>query len=637
MNHDTEEDLVILEEGSDEEDADSTDSSVILMEAEGHDAFPFFGADDRQPSVVSDSNNTNDANRRGSSAWRRMQSAVANQLGLSKRDMSTATINTGGDDSGSPFSRAPSAYLAPPSSGGGSRFIEALSPTNIIAAVAGGRPHKRNERVISRRALFTRKASDSTLNSNGALSTGPRGNRDSLVRNTGMQNARVGRSQMFGRKSVVQGVGGGTGPNRPASRTSLLLNFTFGGGGGAASAGGNRIFGSTVTPQPTSAGSTIEYNPRMSKEKIRISDTEPPGRRLLLRMIDVQRMLSKVNQALLTGLSVDRQDWEEIRDGCCALGDAFTDEVVFSWEALAGINEKRHDEEAMDGGDDEEDERPPRPPRKAVGSKRLSWKPELMESPPFLKKDGGPPTEPPMSVTHYSMTTIDSMESGQSSTEVVGDASPQERICSGVPAQIIARGVSEQRTDAEVSEQDRRSSDGSNASGPGQRVSDGIEPLESLVRDIAPKGVSSTSLISSADSIDSIAPPHLSSSPATWQFDRQKDGGMSGRVSIETIDSEMHSSSFMKQSESSSLSNCTSLSAPRRGIRSLASLSPQTPSSDGTSLLRKKIELEESTKSSFSDGSSSLRKQIMSESAEEALQISSDLAEKKKTEDSNFF
>jgi hypothetical protein len=327
-------------------------------------------------------------------------------------------------------------------------------------------------------------------------------------------------------------------------------------------------------------------------------------------------MLSKVNQALLTGLSVDRQDWEEIRDGCCALGDAFTNEVVFSWEEVAGINEKRHDEEAMYGGDDsddEEDERPPRPPRKVVGSKRLSWGPELMESPRFLKKGGGPPTKSPMSVTHKSMMTIDSMGSREASMKGVDDASPQESIDSGVPAQIIARGGSQQRKDAGVSEQDGRSSDGSNASGPGQRLSHGIEPLESTVRYISAKGVSSTSIISSADSIDSIDPPDLSSSPGTLQFDHLKDGGPSRMASIETIDLETQSSTFMKQPESSSQSDLASLSVPpRRGIRCLAPLPPLSPTSDhGTSSLRKSIDLEES-KSSFRDGSSSLRN-LMSE------------------------
>jgi hypothetical protein len=47
-------------------------------------------------------------------------------------------------------------------------------------------------------------------------------------------------------------------------------------------------------------------------------------------MIDIQQMLSKVKQAILTELNVDKVDWEEIRDGCIALGDFFTYQVVFA-------------------------------------------------------------------------------------------------------------------------------------------------------------------------------------------------------------------------------------------------------------------------------------------------------------------
>eukprot|EP00934_Nitzschia_sp_Nitz4_P003263 Nitzschia sp. Nitz4//scaffold37_size175936//63571//66282//NITZ4_002041-RA/size175936-processed-gene-0.43-mRNA-1//1//CDS//3329549773//3253//frame0 len=77
---------------------------------------------------------------------------------------------------------------------------------------------------------------------------------------------------------------------------------------------------------------TIEYNPRRPTGPIEVSENEPPPRRLLLRMIDVQRMLAKMNQAILTGLSAERGDWEEIRRGCVALGESFTNEVQFLWE-----------------------------------------------------------------------------------------------------------------------------------------------------------------------------------------------------------------------------------------------------------------------------------------------------------------
>jgi len=73
-------------------------------------------------------------------------------------------------------------------------------------------------------------------------------------------------------------------------------------------------------------------NPSLSHDKIRISETEAPGRRLLLRMIDVQRMLAKINTSLLTGSMLNKDDWQELRDGCVILGEVFESGVVFEWE-----------------------------------------------------------------------------------------------------------------------------------------------------------------------------------------------------------------------------------------------------------------------------------------------------------------
>lgn len=87
----------------------------------------------------------------------------------------------------------------------------------------------------------------------------------------------------------------------------------------------------------------IGYNPNLKQDTIVISEFEPPARRLLLRMIDVQRMLKKVNQSMLTGLAVGREEWTEIRELCIALGDAFRDEVRFDWEE--GLEEEAVDDD----------------------------------------------------------------------------------------------------------------------------------------------------------------------------------------------------------------------------------------------------------------------------------------------------
>mmetsp|Transcript_9701 Transcript_9701/g.22830 ORF Transcript_9701/g.22830 Transcript_9701/m.22830 type:complete len:1068 (-) Transcript_9701:1411-4614(-) len=91
------------------------------------------------------------------------------------------------------------------------------------------------------------------------------------------------------------------------------------------------VFGHSSMPASVVVES-IDMNPRLSRDKIRISETQAPGRRLLLRMIDVQRMLGRVNTSLLTGESLDRGDWEELRGGCVALGEVFENEVVFAWD-----------------------------------------------------------------------------------------------------------------------------------------------------------------------------------------------------------------------------------------------------------------------------------------------------------------
>jgi hypothetical protein len=123
-------------------------------------------------------------------------------------------------------------------------------------------------------------------------------------------------------------------------------------------------------------------------------------------MIDVQRMLSKVNQAVLTGLSVDREDWEEIREGCTSLGNAFANEVIFAWEEHL-VNAPRGPAWSHDGDDDEEADAPINP------TKKLSWEPTLGR-PSFQDKG-----------TY--VVTVDSLEHGKMNIECV-DTSTTERL-----------------------------------------------------------------------------------------------------------------------------------------------------------------------------------------------------------------
>ena len=73
----------------------------------------------------------------------------------------------------------------------------------------------------------------------------------------------------------------------------------------------------------------IDYHPRV-EEKIKISENETPSRRLLLRMIDVQQLLKKVNHTLLAGMPVPREKWDLIREASIELGGVFEEDVEFT-------------------------------------------------------------------------------------------------------------------------------------------------------------------------------------------------------------------------------------------------------------------------------------------------------------------
>ena len=92
---------------------------------------------------------------------------------------------------------------------------------------------------------------------------------------------------------------------------------------------GSTVFHRNATLIPL----TIEYNPRNKSDVILVDKGVPPPRRLLLRMIDVQRRLARANNAILSGLGLDTTEWEEIRDACSALGEVFVSYVQFDWES----------------------------------------------------------------------------------------------------------------------------------------------------------------------------------------------------------------------------------------------------------------------------------------------------------------
>jgi hypothetical protein len=123
--------------------------------------------------------------------------------------------------------------------------------------------------------------------------------------------------------------------NRPGGRSSL---FSHNGNGevtqsARASGGSIRL---SVFRQKRQSNQLLDigYNPKKRNQMIHISsdNPEPPPRRLLLRMIDVNHTLGLVNRAVLSGDQVTQESWEFLREAVVALGRVFEEEVVFDWE-----------------------------------------------------------------------------------------------------------------------------------------------------------------------------------------------------------------------------------------------------------------------------------------------------------------
>ena len=314
------------EQDDDGNETTSTQSSVILIdEDEALDSFP---EEEHYESIVDLSGLHFDSTDIGSVHT----SSTPNSHGWLRNALS----RNFGFSSRHMSTGEQSTHLQPSTPLGG-RGVLAKSRTPPISH------HSRNSMATSNAPSFR----------SNATSVGLRRKKQSIVHNTGLYTVRQRRSSIVGGRARIS---------------------IFGGGAQAAT---------SATPSHLK---NIGYNPKRSDDKIRISETEPPGRRLLLRMVDVQRMLTKVNQALLTGLSIDRDDWEEIREGCAGLGDAFTSEVVFAWEEHL----VRHDDEAPPIGPitkkfsnpvhRKDSAKAPKPL-----TKKMSWDPNVL-SPEYRKK-----------------------------------------------------------------------------------------------------------------------------------------------------------------------------------------------------------------------------------------------------------
>ena len=85
-------------------------------------------------------------------------------------------------------------------------------------------------------------------------------------------------------------------------------------------------------PEPASQDRGRAHRRHRHHHEIRISDDETPTRRLVLRMVDLNSVLTRVNQRILSGLVVEHEDWKTLQEASVDLGTVFRDDVRFKWE-----------------------------------------------------------------------------------------------------------------------------------------------------------------------------------------------------------------------------------------------------------------------------------------------------------------
>lgn len=137
-------------------------------------------------------------------------------------------------------------------------------------------------------------------------------------------------TSMRSRRIVVSGERLCSEPCMPATNAESQRTRMF-----AAAFGSVRSFATAPTAmgrQQSMQKFAIDYNPKV-QDKIVVSETEPPSRRLLLRMIDAQRLLAQTNRTVLAGSTVSKEDWDEIRRVAVELGGVFQEDVEFQWES----------------------------------------------------------------------------------------------------------------------------------------------------------------------------------------------------------------------------------------------------------------------------------------------------------------
>jgi hypothetical protein len=72
---------------------------------------------------------------------------------------------------------------------------------------------------------------------------------------------------------------------------------------------------------------------RTPSSRILVQCDEPPSRRLLLKMVDLQEQLSAINSRIMSGIAVSEEEWNTVRKLSSKLGSTFNDDVDFAWDS----------------------------------------------------------------------------------------------------------------------------------------------------------------------------------------------------------------------------------------------------------------------------------------------------------------
>jgi len=82
-----------------------------------------------------------------------------------------------------------------------------------------------------------------------------------------------------------------------------------------------------------------EASRQSGRKKIVIGATDAPSKKFLLKLLDLQHRLTRVNERIMSGLTVSEAQWESLRNMAGVVGKTFENDVQFAWETSQSSQE----------------------------------------------------------------------------------------------------------------------------------------------------------------------------------------------------------------------------------------------------------------------------------------------------------